>query len=579
MTPFSDSFTQGGQTQLHKLRMIKQVVGATLKGCLGLVLIAFAGLLYKDHTWQEFWHVLCYAKASLRVAMSFLPSDAFDTSWIFFSDGQGAYVSDFVLVHDSDYSQPVFTILFSLLKKFCQSPMIAFIGGIGVSWFWVRMGKKRQEKTILSGFELTDPKTLKKRIKKSGAGAYTIGGIPLPKDAEFQHTMVTGTTGSGKSNMIHHLLKQIRSRGDQAIVVDTTGGMHSRFYNPYTDILLNPLEDRSALWNLWDEMAHETLIDEIAEAMIPDNRSGDSFWTQSARQVFRESVRFINTQERKSYQELTQMLLTMPLKELVRRLEGTAAAALLDSTIDKTALSIRASLVPHLRVFDVLKDTDGGFSLLRFMTKPTKEWLFLSCQTDQREFIKPLFSAWLSILIKGLMRRPEGYHHRTWIIIDELVSLNRLPSLLTGLAEVRKYGGCFVLGFQDLSQLDETYGFSSTKTLSNLTGTKVLFRCVDADVATRVSRYLGEQEKQEAQESISFGAHQMRDGVNLASQRQTKPVVSASDIMMLKDLEAFIKVPGGFPVTKIAFDYLPPDRKQPAFVTPLTVHKKERKKS
>jgi type IV secretory pathway TraG/TraD family ATPase VirD4 len=256
---------------------------------------------------------------------------------------------------------------------------------------------------------------------------------------------------------------------------------------------------------------------------------------------------------------------------LAHRLEGTAAAALLDPTIEKTALSIRASLVPPLRVLEVLKETDTsqGFSLLHFMTKPTPQWLFLSCPTDQREFLKPLFSAWLSILIKGLMRRPEGYHHRTWIIIDELVSLNRLPSLLTGLSEARKYGGCFVLGFQDLSQLDDRYGFAATKTLSNLTGTKVLFRCVDADVATRVARYLGEQEKQEAQESISFGAHQMRDGVNLASQRQTKPVVSASDIMMLKDLEAFMKVPGGFPVTKIAFEYLALPQKQPSFVAPL----------
>lgn len=159
------------------------------------------------------------------------------------------------------------------------------------------------------------------------------------------------------------------------------------------------------------------------------------------------------------------------------------------------------------------------------------------------------------------------------LIIDELASLNRLPSLLTGLAEVRKYGGCFVLGFQDLSQLEDIYSFSTTKTLSNLTGTKVLFRSADAEVANRVSRYLGEQEKQEAQESISFGAHQMRDGVNLSTQKQTKAVVSGSEVMMLKDLDAFIKFPGEFPVSKISFKYLDLARKELAFIpntAPLT---------
>jgi hypothetical protein len=62
----------------------------------------------------------------------------------------------------------------------------------------------------------------------------------------------------------------------------------------------------------------------------------------------------------------------------------------------------------------------------------------------------------------------------------------------------------------------------------------------------------------------------MRDGVNLSTQKQTKAVVSGSDIMMLKDLEAFIKVPGDFPVTKIAFDYLSLDRKQPTFIATPT---------
>jgi hypothetical protein len=44
MSTFSGSFTQGGQTQLHKLRMIKQVMGATLKVCLGLAVLSFLGL-------------------------------------------------------------------------------------------------------------------------------------------------------------------------------------------------------------------------------------------------------------------------------------------------------------------------------------------------------------------------------------------------------------------------------------------------------------------------------------------------------------------------------------------------------
>jgi type IV secretory pathway TraG/TraD family ATPase VirD4 len=258
------------------------------------------------------------------------------------------------------------------------------------------------------------------------------------------------------------------------------------------------------------------------------------------------------------------MTLNMDLRLLHEKLKDSRIATLLDPTIDKTALSIRGSLANHLDIFECLEDESDGLSLLPFMQNNIKDWLFLSCQTNQRAFLKPIFSVWLSLIIKGVMSRSENNDSRTWIIIDELASLNKLPSLMTGLSEIRKYGGCFVLGFQDLSQIEEIYGFAQAKTLSNLTGTKVLFRAVDTEVANRVARYMGEQEKEELSTNISYGAHQMRDGVSLNQQRQVRSVVRGSDIMLLSDLEAYIKYPGHFPVSKVKFEYLQ--------LTPINAH-------
>lgn len=561
-----DSFTQGGQTQLHKIRMIKQVMGATLKVSVGIFLLSFALLVYLEHPWQDFWLAGVYAKAYFMANCPSTISSLSPSSVIYHvGDPQGYSVSDYTIMHSDIVLRMLDYISLSLIKKLLQSVLIAIVGSVLVSWFWVKMGNKKKATQVLSGFECVESKILKKQILKAGVSPYTIGDIPFPKNAEFQHMMITGTTGSGKSNLIHQLLQQIRDQGDQAIVVDTTGGIFARFYDEKKDILLNPLDMRSSKWNMWSEVTSDYILDELAEAIIPENKSFDSFWTQSARQVFCESVRFLKKNNQCSYQELLNMTLQLSLKALKERLNGTAVASIVDPAIDKTALSVRASLASNLRSFQDLEDAtlteeaeDQGenISLLRFLKYNTKTWTFLSCQPDQREFLKPLFSAWISLMIKGIMQRSEGEEARTWIIIDELASLNCLPSLMLGLSEIRKYGGCFVLGFQDLNQLEEIYGQAKTKSLSNLTGTKVLFRNVDAEVATRVAKYLGEQEKQEASESISFGAHQMRDGVSLSNQKQTKPVVTASQIMMLKDLEAYLKFPGSLPVTKIALSYL-----------------------
>lgn len=568
MTEFSGNFTQGGQTQLHKLRMIKQIVGATLWVSLWIFLISFIVLVSLEHLSCDFLFLGAYAKAwLLNMCPAFL-ADLSPSTVILNRDGSQHIVTNHFLVTDGHVGFMVNTLVFSFLKKGFQALLISLVGSVLVSWFWGNVGKKKQETKILSGFELVDSKILRKRVIKLGASPYDIADVPIPKNAEYQHMMITGTTGSGKSNLIHHLLSQIRAQGDQAIIVDTTGGIFSRFYNEEKDILLNPLDARSRNWNIWDEIINDHVLEDIAESLIPETRSLDTFWVSSSRQLLCESIRFLCNNKLRSYKELLDMTLKMPLKELSQRLQGTSVSAIVDPSIDKTALSVRASLASQLKSLEALEDAKPGqgLSLLNFAKEDQRTWLFLSCQPDQREFVKPLFSAWISLAIKGMMRRSEQNNSRTWIIIDELASLNRLPSLMLGLAEIRKYGGCVMLGFQDLNQLEEIYGPSNTKTLSNLTGTKVLFRNIDTDVSKRIAGFLGEQEKQEATESISFGAHQMRDGVSLGNHKQTKSVITASQIMMLKDLEAYLKFPGDFPTSKVSFDYLDVTCRVPAFV-------------
>ncbi len=574
MTNFSDSFTQGGQTQLHKLRMFKQVMGTTFKVSLWFCLLVFCLLVYLKHPWQDFWLVGTYLKAWVMTNCPPAIASLSSLSLVQMMDGKTQYLSDAMIMNSGYLHDQIQYFIFSGLKKLIQALLIGLVGSSLVSWFWIRMGQKKQETQVLSGFELVDAQLLTKRILKLGASPYKIANVPMPKNAEFQHMMVTGTTGSGKSNTIHQLLRQIRANGDQAVIVDTTGGIFSRFYDETQDILLNPLDARGQGWNLWDEaMLDGTLceyvLDEIAESLVAENQSQDSFWVKSARQVLVESVSYLINNDQKTYQALVDMTLVMPLSELSEKLKGTAVASIIDPKIDKTALGVRASLANSLKILSVLKDSNDGISLLNLMPQDHKTWIFLSCLPDQREFLKPLLSSQISLIIKGLMRRSEQNTSRTWIIIDELASLNKLPSLLTGLAEIRKYGGCFVLGFQDLSQLEGVYGVSTTKTLSNLTGTKLLFRSVDTDIATRIARYLGEQEKQEANESISFGAHQMRDGVSLSNNKQIKPVVTASQIMMLGDLEAYLKFPQNLPVTKVKFDYTHIEKKAEIFVKRL----------
>ena len=53
------------------------------------------------------------------------------------------------------------------------------------------------------------------------------------------------------------------------------------------------------------------------------------------------------------------------------------------------------------------------------------------------------------------------------------------------------------------------------------------------------------------QQGISYGANEVRDGVNLTSQTKNISLVSATDIQSLEPNEAFVKLPGNVPIAKI----------------------------
>ena len=70
-------------------------------------------------------------------------------------------------------------------------------------------------------------------------------------------------------------------------------------------------------------------------------------------------------------------------------------------------------------------------------------------------------------------------------------------------------------------------------------------------MARLVASELGEEEIEESRENYSYGANSIRDGISLGSQRVTRPIVSYPQILELKDLTCFVRLPGHYPVTKI----------------------------
>lgn len=554
------TFTKGGQVSLHNLRMIRQVLTVTLALSLGGGVVFWGTKTWFDYTPYQRYVIASAWWAEVKLSVSGNKDQESQT--FRYPNGKEGIVSCLAIRNNRAIQGWVKSFEAQALENAWASLwfMVGLFGA--VCGFWVWRGHARKAREIVSGSEIVEPQVLQRMLEGQNIdSSFSMGGVSLRKHSETQHLMVCGTTGTGKSTCFYHLFPQVREQNQRAIIVDATGEFVGRFYRQGHDILINPFDKRSVGWTPWVDCRSPYHYDELAAAFIPQT-GHDSFWSASARTVLAETLKLLARTHTESIEALLRLLLETSLKDLYKTLQQTPTASLVDPAGDRTAMSIRSHLSPYLKGLRYLGEDRPAFSVREWIQaepelnpkQSAPQWVFIAATPDQRETLKPVMTGLMTIAINSLLGMPPDPQRRLWLVIDELASLHRQEALPKALAEIRKYGGCIAVGIQNIPQLQSLYGAAETRSLTSLFNTKIIFRNSDPDTARHASQMLGEQEVKETAEGISYGANSIRDGVSLNEQNRLKAVVSANDIMILDDLEAYLKLPGNLPVAKVRFE-------------------------
>lgn len=565
-------FTRGGQITFHSIRMFFQINNALIKGImLGVVglTVLLTWLRAPDNAALSifyFWRNKIYEGLGKPI----------DSTVTTFWSGQRyvgtleSQLNNKVLIELYDNT------LFQAQVNFLVAMAIGFIALVLVMRFFRAQGEKQSEDFHVRGFQLAPPETITKELKKrakahkkQGLGdgsisTFKIDGLALFKrEFEVQHLLIDGTTGVGKSVAIRKLLRWIRSRGDKAIVYDKGCTFTSKFYDPNKDILLNPFDERCANWDVWCDAFEAPDFENMAAALIPQHGDGDPFWVDSARTIFSSTAYRMSIDDKPlTTERLLHLMLTSELETLGTYLKGSEAASLVSNKIEKTAISIKsvlATYIKSLRFLDGLNEKDNQgklkrkkFSITKWVQDDTqKGFLFLSSNAQQHASLRPLISTWLAVASNAILGLETDESRRIWVIMDEMPSLHKLPELGSIIAEVRKFGGCYVIGLQSYAQLVKTYGKNAADEMFDLLNSRFYFRAPSAEMAQISSKDLGEQEVDVSKENISYGANTLRDGVSIGHQTITRPVVSSSEIQAMDDLQCYLRVPGCAYVTQL----------------------------
>lgn len=565
-------FTRGGQITLHNIRMYLQIIDKVL----WIVAFLFvASLILCTYFLTSEYQRYVSVEYIWSLFMGFLNSDAKDR--FIQPNGIQAWVKCLDIIHSPLVKQIVRDAFHQLTLSVYISIALSVLSYTLISKWLKGRGKKHTDDVKLRGDQLMPVQEMRHYLIRHQLNSdLQLAGLPLIKNKETAHLFFHGTTGTGKSNAIKELLDQIRKRGDRVIIYDKSCNYLEEFFQAEKDVLLNPLDQRGESWDLWRECRDAADFDSLAAAQIPMPLSNqDPFWVNAARTIFSSAAYEMRNDEDKSIQKLLQTLLTADLHSIQKYLKGTEAETLASDKIEKTAVSIKSVLATYLKSLKYVKDDGEAFSIRDWVQNDSaKNWLFITSLGDRHETLKPLISCWLDIAVNALLSLPASQTRRIWLILDELTSLQPLPYLTQTLSESRKFGGCAVIGIQNHAQLSKLYGQDGAREISALLNTRFMFRQPDPDIAKWAAVNFGETITDEVREGISYGANTMRDGISINRVETQKQLISYSEIMSLADLEAFVRLPGQLPLTRVKFSYQPRSRKNEPFLLRQFEHQK-----
>ena len=427
-----------------------------------------------------------------------------------------------------------------------------YLFSLGVFLLWplvlgrfARRARAQADRQYIRGSRLITARQFTRRARKrKQALDLPFGSVRMPRKEEVKHTFIIGRPGSGKTQLLTPILQRLKQRGARAVVYDYKGDYVSRFFDPATDIIFNPLDKRSVGWNLFNEIKSRPDIDAISYSLIPPALSNsDPFWRDAARGVFAGILHYLHDQGLGTNEGIWRHV-SADGEQIAACLKATpggkAGYRYIENPRSRQALGVFAVMMQQARCFAYLAGHDGDFCINDWM-QHGRGMIFITNYEMVQDTLRPMLSLFIDLLARRLLSMADDHRRRLFFLLDEFGTLQRLDALVKLLTGSRSKGGCVFLGIQDIGQLDVLYGRDLRKSIVNACGNAAIFAVGDPDNARFLSDKISDTEYSEMETSYSMGVEDFRDGTSLSQRKRKEPLFLPADIMRLPDMTAIVR--------------------------------------
>lgn len=429
---------------------------------------------------------------------------------------------------------------------------IAFWAEIFLAWF---RGKAPTGRKHLSGASLAETaeivaemKAFKPKNPNLPVGSnYSLGEVPVPIALEPSHTLIAGTTGSGKSNLFKQIMLGVRRPGlkNKGFVIDIGGSLLSIFSRP-GDFILNPRDARSVSWSPLGEIKKASDCELIAKAFIPDNDSPEAkVWNSSAQTLF-TSILLRIWENSGTNADLVKAVHLMAPPDLLDLVEGLPGEGVLRGMADRTAGSVLISMRPLL-IFLFELDPEGNansFSVRDWIANEDETgWLFLNFSDEMiLSSLKPMITTIAGIAAAKALSIPENENRRIYWILDEMDSLGRINGLAELVKRGRRYGTAVYAAMQSISDMHASYGEIETAKIQANLGNQIILRLPDHKTAEWGSQIFDEERFLE--ERVSESTSSSGNSTTTSEQLGRERIVSTAALKSLPNNRGYLNIAG-----------------------------------
>ncbi len=359
------------------------------------------------------------------------------------------------------------------------------------------------QRTILKGLQIAkdipfrDPDAFLSLVGTDGNGKSSF--MPIGDTLLSRHILLLGGPGTGKSNMMRHLIRNLRANltsADIMLVLDPTGE-HTNQFCQTGDIVFADDQRASdgtgeAQWNLFAELTDENRLIEDASALCDTlfeeriKTAPDTYSAMAARDLTLALIVYLmrqNDPSLRNNETLRGLIDGFDAESMQTILESLpelrAMGAYLAEPTGRQALSVVAALQQAARaMFQGRFNAAGSMGIRLTLRKRGGKVVFLCYDAQRGRDTGAVFSAILDLALTEAMARQEN-EGNIYLMLDDVCALPRLAHLEDALLYGRAKGLRFSAALSGVSRLRERYGELCAQTILDAFGTVVAFRLHD----------------------------------------------------------------------------------------------------